>query len=64
MNVVYGRLLYFNKHSIIPQQKNHEQFMWPGEIITYTISEKELAKYRNLPPVTGKKPFSLPHRKK
>ncbi|WP_161795227.1 hypothetical protein [Aneurinibacillus migulanus] len=29
--------------------------MRPGKVITYQLSDEELAKYRNLPPVEGKR---------
>ncbi|WP_047151024.1 hypothetical protein [Aneurinibacillus tyrosinisolvens] len=64
MNMIHGRLLYFNKHSVVPQEERYDNSMQPGEVITYTLSEKELAKYRQLPPVSGKKAISLPYRRK
>ncbi|MBN6188920.1 hypothetical protein [Aneurinibacillus sp. REN35] len=62
--MVHGRLLYFNKHSAIPQEERDDATMRPSEVVTYRLSEEELEKYRNLPPVEGKKSISLPYRKK
>ncbi|GEN34042.1 MULTISPECIES: hypothetical protein [Aneurinibacillus] len=62
--MVHGRLLYFNKHSVIPQKEKDDTNMRPGEVVTYHMSDEELEKYRNLPPVKGKKSISLPYRKK
>jgi hypothetical protein len=64
MNMVHGRLLYFNKHSVVPKEEKDDAAMRPGEVITYQLSDEELAKYRNLPPVEGKRSISLPYRKK
>ncbi|WCK55284.1 hypothetical protein PP175_04695 [Aneurinibacillus sp. Ricciae_BoGa-3] len=62
MNMIRGRVFGFNKHSVVPQKDKHDNRS--GEVITYTISENELAKYRQLPPVNYKKPMSLACRKK
>lgn len=62
---IYSKsLLYFNKHSVVPKEERDDAAMRPGKVITYQLSDEELAKYRNLPPVEGKRSISLPYRKK
>ncbi|KON96088.1 hypothetical protein [Aneurinibacillus migulanus] len=45
-------------------EERDDAAMRPGKVITYQLSDEELAKYRNLPPVEGKRSISLPYRKK
>ncbi len=36
----------------------------PGKVISYQLSEAELAKYRALPKAEGKAPMTMPRRRK